>query len=168
MPSTLEQMWSRTLKKIEQSHYFNDQDFKAWISKTTLFRIENNIAYIAYRSSITKAIMEQQLSLFESTLSEELPEPVKIRLVEQKEMEQMLPEVAVQQKTNTLLANKFNPTYTFENFIEGNSNQERRIISCVQSIDAVRQLRPGKNPPSSRGRQLSGSRASGEKSHLYV
>lgn len=136
MPSTLEQRWSRTLKKIEQSHYFNDQDFKAWISKTTLFRIENNIAYIAYRSSITKAIMEQQLSLFESTLSEELPEPVKIRLVEQKEMEQMLPEVAVQQKTNTLLANKFNPTYTFENFIEGNSNQEA-YAACFAACNAV-------------------------------
>lgn len=136
MPATFDRMWEKSLEKIYNSHYFNDQDFKSWISKTTLFKIENNIAYIAYKSSITKAIMEQKLSLFETTLQEEYGSPIKIHLIEQKEMEQMIPEVVVQQKTNILLENKFNPTYTFENFIEGNSNQEA-YAACFAACNQI-------------------------------
>lgn len=136
MPANFDRMWENVLKKIHSSHYFNDQDFQAWIYKTTLFKIENDIAYIAYRSSITKAIMERQLAIFESTLSEEWSSPVRIHLIEYKEMEQMMPEVIVQQRTNTLLENKFNPTYTFENFIEGNSNQEA-YAACFAACNQI-------------------------------
>lgn len=136
MASNLEIVWDEVLKKIQKAHYFSDQDFKAWINKTTLFKIENNMAYIAYRSSITKAIVERQLSLFESTLSEEWGADVKISMIEYKEMEQMMPEVVVERRTNTLLENKFNNTYTFENFIEGNSNKEA-YAACFAACNQI-------------------------------
>lgn len=134
MATTLEMLWDSVLKKIHEAQYFDEQDFQVWIQKTTLFKIENDSAYVAYRSSITKAIMERQLALFEATLSEEWGNPVSLILIEQKEMEQMMPEVVVEQRTNTLLENKFNPNYTFENFIEGSSNKEA-YAACFASCN---------------------------------
>lgn len=59
-------------KKYKKSNYFDSHTFNSWISKTTLFKIEDNIAYVAYRSTITFSILKKQKEkeLFESTLSE--------------------------------------------------------------------------------------------------
>lgn len=61
-------------------------------------------------------------------------QPSFIDLDRTKEMEQMMPEVVVEQRTNTLLENKFNPNYTFENFIEGSSNKEA-YAACFASCN---------------------------------
>ena len=65
-------IWNETLQKIQESNYFDSHTFNSWISKTTLFKIEDNIAYVAYRSTITFSILKKQKEkeLFESTLSE--------------------------------------------------------------------------------------------------
>ena len=39
-------IWNETLQKIQESNYFDSHTFNSWISKTTLFKIEDNIAYI--------------------------------------------------------------------------------------------------------------------------
>ena len=38
-------IWNETLQKIQESNYFDTHTFNSWISKTTLFKIEDNIAY---------------------------------------------------------------------------------------------------------------------------
>ena len=52
-------IWSETLQKIKDSEFFDVQTFNSWISKTTLFKIEDNIAYVAYRSTITFSILKR-------------------------------------------------------------------------------------------------------------
>ena len=53
-------IWNETLQKIQESNYFDTHTFNSWISKTTLFKIEDNIAYVAYRSTITFSILKKQ------------------------------------------------------------------------------------------------------------
>ena len=65
---------------------------------------------------------QKEKELFESTLSEVWGDTLTIQFIHQREMEKMMPEEVVKQRTNILLENKFNPSYTFENFVEGNSN----------------------------------------------
>ena len=131
-------IWNETLQKIQESNYFDSHTFNSWISKTTLFKIEDNIAYVAYRSTITFSILKKQKEkeLFESTLSEVWGDTLTIQFIHQKEMEKMMPEEVVKQRTNVLLENKFNPSYTFENFVEGNSNAEAYaacLACCTQT-----------------------------------
>ena len=131
-------IWNETLQKIQESNYFDSHTFNSWISKTTLFKIEDNIAYVAYRSTITFSILKKQKEkeLFESTLSEVWGDTLTIQYIHQKEMEKMMPEEVVKQRTNVLLENKFNPSYTFENFVEGSSNAEAYaacLACCTQT-----------------------------------
>ena len=53
-------IWNETLKKIQESNYFDSHTFNSWISKTTLFKIEDDIAFVAYRSTITFSILKKQ------------------------------------------------------------------------------------------------------------
>ena len=49
-----ETLWKETLEAIKNN--FNPDTF-SWICKTSLFRIEDGMAYVSYRSVITKNIM---------------------------------------------------------------------------------------------------------------
>ena len=131
-------IWKDTLKAIEQSNYFPSDTFHAWIMKTSLFKIEDDKAYVVYFTVITYNILKQQKEkeLFESTLSEIYGAPLKIQFVSQKEKERLIPEILVEKRTKKLMNVHFNPAYTFENFIEGNSNNEAYsacVACCVQN-----------------------------------
>lgn len=129
-------IWKETLNQIEQSHYFEEDTFKNWIRKTTLFKIDDNQAIVSYRSKITFNIVNSEKEIFEQELSSVWGNPVTIQLLEFREVEKMMPEEIVQQRTVQLLKTEFNPDYTFENFVEGKSNQEAYaacLSSCTQS-----------------------------------
>ena len=129
-----DEIWQEVLTQIKNSTYFDPTTF-VWIEKTTLFRVDSDTAYVAYRSAITKVIMEKSEDLFNETLSELWGSPLRILPVKYEEMQKMMPEVVVEQRTNTLLENKFNPSYTFENFVEGGSNAEAYaacLSTCTQ------------------------------------
>lgn len=129
-------IWKEVLDKIEESQYFSEDTFKNWIRKTNLFKIENQIAYVSYRSKITFSLISKEKQLFEETLNFIWGEPVSIQFMEFREMQKLMPEEIVQQRTVELLKAEFNPDYTFENFVEGKSNQEAYaacLASCTQS-----------------------------------
>lgn len=132
---SFDEIWQEVLNRIKKSNYF-DADTFVWIEKTTLFKIDANTAYVAYRSAITKVVMEKAADLFNETISELWGSELTIFPVKYEEMQQMMPEVVVEERTNTLLENKFNPAYTFENFIEGGSNEEAYaacLSTCTQT-----------------------------------
>ncbi|MCF0260005.1 MAG: chromosomal replication initiator protein DnaA [Erysipelotrichaceae bacterium] len=123
MSSTFSELWNQTLNAIEKSRFF-EPDIFSWVKKTTLFKIEDSQAYLAYRSIITFNLLKENLELFEDTLSELWGTSLQLRLIPQKEMEDLMPEVVVEQRTNKLLEYRFNDSYTFDSFVEGSSNQE--------------------------------------------
>ena len=118
---SFESIWNETLEKIQEIHFFSDDTFKNWVRKTTLFKIEDNIAYVAYRSVIVKDIVTapRAQELMEHTLSAVWGYDVKIEFLEYNDMEKMMPEEIVQQRTTQSIQTEFNPNYTFDNFIEG-------------------------------------------------
>jgi chromosomal replication initiator protein len=128
------EIWQRTLDLIEESGRIDQQTMKNWLRKTTLFKIEGQDAFIAYQSVITLQMLNSQKGLFASTLGEIIGLEPNLHFIEQKEMEKMLPEVRVETKTNQLLENKFNEAYTFDSFVEGNSNREA-YASCLQACN---------------------------------
>ena len=123
--SSYEVIWKQVLDQVEQSNFFTEDTLR-WIKNTTLFKIENSIAYISYRSMVTKTILnkEETKNMITSVLSEVWGSDVTIQLIQYKDMEKLMPEEEIQQRTNQLLKCTFNEEYTFENFVEGKSNQE--------------------------------------------
>lgn len=131
--SSYEVIWKQVLDQVEQSNFFTEDTLR-WIKNTTLFKIENSIAYISYRSMVTKTILnkEETKNMITSILSEVWGSDVTIQLIQYKDMEKLMPEEEIQQRTNQLLKCTFNEEYTFENFVEGKSNQEAyaACLSC--------------------------------------
>lgn len=129
-------IWKEALEQIEKSKYFSEDTFNNWIRKTTLFKIDNDQAYVSYRSKITYNIVNREKQIFEQELSSVWGENLSIQFIEFREMEKMMPEEIVQQRTVQLLQASFNPEYTFENYVEGKSNQEAYaacLASCTQT-----------------------------------
>ena len=129
-----ESIWNETLEKVQQTHFFSDDSFQNWVRKTNLFKIEDSLAYVAYRSVVTKKLISEPKAqeLLEKTLSEVWGYEVNIEFLEFRDMEKMMPEEIVQQRTHQLIKTEFNPSYTFDNFIEGNSNSEA-YAACLNA-----------------------------------
>lgn len=121
--SQYETIWKDTLQAIQDN--FDKDTFTSWIKKTSLFRIEDGVAYVSYRSVITYGILSkpETKALFEEYLSKEWGEPVTIQLLHYREVEKMMPEEIVQRRTKDLIKTEFNKDYTFESFVQGKSNQ---------------------------------------------
>ncbi len=135
MPDSMyDSLWKDTLDAVKISGYFPEDTFQSWVVKTSLFKIDESTAYVAYHTLITQRIISKPevQELFEDTLSELYGAQLKIQYISQKEKEHMMPEVAVQERTQKLLKTQFHPLYTFENFVEGNSNAEAyaACLSC--------------------------------------
>lgn len=123
MNPSYDKIWSQVLDAVMAAGVFEQNTF-SWLKKTSLFRIDENEAYIAFRSIISYNLLNNNKELFADTLSELWGTALDLVFVNHKDMEQMMPEVVVQERTNTLLDCKFNENYTFESFVEGSSNAE--------------------------------------------
>ncbi len=128
MDSSINQYWDQTLSMIRTSQYF-DESTLTWISKTSLFKIENGKAYLTYRNIIASNLIKDNLSLFEDTLSQIWGSTLQIELISQREMEQMMPDEALKIRTNKLVDRPFDKAYTFDSFVSGPSNQEA-LAAC--------------------------------------
>lgn len=131
-------IWKETLNKIEESHFFDDDTFRNWIRKTNLFKIDDQFAYVSYRSMITKNIVTQKdaKELMEHVLADVWGYRIPIQFLEYHEAQKLQPEIDIEYRTSHIIDAKLNPDYTFENFVEGKSNQEAYaacLASCTQS-----------------------------------
>ncbi|WP_296240962.1 chromosomal replication initiator protein DnaA [uncultured Faecalicoccus sp.] len=133
-PHAYPDLWQRTLSLIQKSHYYDKETFDSWISKTELFKIDNGTAYIIYPTMITLNILNtsEGIQLIQSTLQEILNESVSVQFISKQDAKKLIPEVQLQTRTANLMKTDFNEDYTFENFIEGNSNAEAyaACLSC--------------------------------------
>lgn len=123
MNHSYDDLWKQTLDAIEAARIFEPDTF-SWLKKTKLFRIDDSEAYVAYRSIISFNLLNNNIELFADTLSELWGSSLSLIIVSNKEMETVMPEVVVEERTNTLLNTRFNENYTFESFVEGSSNAE--------------------------------------------
>ena len=133
-PQAYKEIWKQVLSDIQKAGYYDSETFDSWISKTELFKIEDGTAFIVYPTMITLNILktEQGISLLRSSLYEVLKEEVSIQFISKQDASKLIPEIKLQQRTQNLMRTDFNEEYTFENFIEGNSNAEAyaACLSC--------------------------------------
>ena len=133
-PQAYKEIWKQVLSDIQKAGYYDAETFDSWISKTDLFKIEDGTAFIVYPTMITLNILktEQGISLLRSSLYEVLKEEVSIQFISKQDASKLIPEIKLQHRTQNLMRTDFNEEYTFENFIEGNSNAEAyaACLSC--------------------------------------
>ena len=129
MEPDLKPLWSKTLQMLKESDTLAEGSM-TWIEKTTLFKIEKDEAYISFRTGIASDLIHEHQQIFEETLSEQWGAPLKIRLISQREMEEMMPKEIIRQKTDQVLGHKFDEAYTFDSFVRGPSNQEA-LAACM-------------------------------------
>lgn len=128
MDSSLKSNWIQTLDLINKSGHF-DSGTMTWIKKTSLFKIENQVAYISCQNIVAINLIRENLQLFEATLSEMVGSNVSIELITEKEMAQMMPDESLKQKAIQLISRGFDPGLTFDSFVRGPSNQEA-LAAC--------------------------------------
>ncbi len=136
--TSYEKLWNDVLNAIEVSQIFTEDIFTSWIKKTSLITIENQFAFVAYKTVITYNILKKVdvKELFESTLSELYGSSVTIQFIDQKDAGNYKMEpVSIQQEIE-LKQSDINEDYTFENFVQGNSNAEAyaACLACCNEI----------------------------------
>lgn len=129
---SLKVIWNETLSQIEETKHLQPETFELLKQKTTLFNIDNDVAYIAYYSIILKNILNKNKDFIDSILSEVCSQPMKCNFVKAKDMERLVPIEQIVKKTENMIKCRFNEDYTFDNFVEGNSNQEA-YAACLNS-----------------------------------
>lgn len=136
MNQNYELIWQQVLSGVEQTHFFPDDTFKNWVSKTNLFQIDGDIAYVGYRTVVFESILNQNpdsRTLFDDILSDVWGSQVTIQWSSYRQLQQAMPERDISQRAKSLIQPKFNPDYTFDNYIEGKSNQEA-YAACLASV----------------------------------
>lgn len=131
MDSANSENWRAVLALLRQSESFDEGTMK-WLESTSLFKIESGRAFVSYRSRIACSLLQEHQELFESTLGEVWGSPLKITLISQHEMEEMLPDEALRQKTSRIIGQGFDDAYTFDSFVQGPSNRE--ALSACRAV----------------------------------
>ncbi|MDO4465968.1 MAG: chromosomal replication initiator protein DnaA [Bacillota bacterium] len=141
---TYEEAWQQVLDTVSEAGIFKKDTMKNWISKTQLYKIEDSVAYVVYRTTIIKSLVAKAnaIPVFEEILSEIWGEEVTVVLKPYKEMEKLMPAQEVTRRTYKLLAPKINPEFTFENFVEGGSNKEAYAACLTCCYPNKRRINP--------------------------
>lgn len=123
MSQSNNELWDETLEILTTQGYLGLSAISC-LKKSSLFKIDNDTAYISYRANMAARVLDSFQTEIEGALSQVWGSPLTLQKLTQKEAETMMPEEKVRERTNKLLATSFNPSYTFESFVEGSSNQE--------------------------------------------
>ena len=136
--SSYNQLWKDVLNTVKETNYFSDDIYHSWIEKTELVTIDKGIAYVSYKTVITLHILnsENNKALFEDILSELNGSKVTIQFIDQKDVSNFTIEENRIEQSIDIKQSDINPEYTFENFVQGNSNAEA-YAACLQCCNEV-------------------------------
>ncbi|OCN03956.1 chromosomal replication initiator protein DnaA [Erysipelotrichaceae bacterium MTC7] len=122
--STYQQCWHQILHNIQENKIFDQTVFHSYVSNSLLYDIHDGIATIEVPFITTKRFFEQNIQVFNELLSTELDQQISAQVLLEKELStrkrsEQPKETFVFENGNKILEN-----YTFENFIQGQSNQQ--------------------------------------------
>lgn len=123
MSQSNNEIWAETLEILKDQNTLGLSSLSG-LRTASLFKIADDTAYISYRSNMAARVLDAYHTEIEGAISQVYGTPLTISKLTQKEAENLTPEVVVKERTNKLLATSFNPSYTFDSFVEGASNQE--------------------------------------------
>lgn len=118
----LDALWSKILENIKKEKVFDDSVYSSYIENSKLKSIDNNIALIEVPWRVNYLYINENKEIFNNLISNMLGTDIKCNV----EIKQ---ETKVLNKTHDdsflkELGDKINKDYTFDNFIQGLSNQQ--------------------------------------------
>lgn len=120
--SDLNTIWSTLLSTIEEKNIFDKPIFHSYIKNSYLYELNDDFAIIEVPYLTNRNFFNQNINEFEDILSSILDKEVKCQVI--------LPNELTQNKEQTASShifkygNKILDLYTFDNFIQGMSNQQ--------------------------------------------
>ena len=151
MDQNYEDLWTSTLDLLEKSQYFSSEDM-SWVYRSSLFYVQDDQAYVCYQTSITRSLLKDHQETIEDTLSDVWGQPLHVEFFSLRDKKQLMDSglmttpaatQTVKKEPNPLLTYSFNPSYTFDSFVEGSSNNAA-YAACVAA--ATRNTLGSMNP----------------------
>lgn len=129
----LNSIWKETIKKVQASGKISETVIPYFDSKLT--SLDNNTASVLVPAFINLSIMNQNLELLESCLSEVMQEEYKIVLAEKEEVVQTISN----NNQSNFVPRQIDPNQTFSNFVVGRSNSQAHIaaLTCATNLGAI-------------------------------
>ncbi|MDR1794905.1 MAG: chromosomal replication initiator protein DnaA [Erysipelotrichaceae bacterium] len=134
-PFNLKNIWTEVLNQIRSGDYFDDVVYRTYFSESTLYEVgPDNRATIVVPTKMAKLVFESEISHVNDCLSQILQQPVECEVVFDKEGISKTPTFPIQ-KEEIISEDNVLPSYTFENFIVGNSNRESHSAALACAIN---------------------------------
>ena len=133
-----QELWNSTLQIIKDSNTYDDAIFNTYIKPTRLFRINDDVALISVPNKISSSIFSGSLDIWRSAFAQTAGGDYTLQVILNKDVEKMVPQQVMRQRTDTLFEDHFNKLYTFDNFVVGKNNREAYAasIACCNYPDS--------------------------------
>ena len=133
----LNEKWSEIMKIIADSGKVPESVLTYYQSK--LISLSNDEALISVPTFINYTIMTQNLGLIEDAVEEVFAKRLKVRIVQQEELNNNLTSLPTDSFKNDFLSRKIDPNQTFANFVVGRSNAQAQIaaMTCASNLGIV-------------------------------
>ena len=126
-----QELWNSTLQIIKDSNTYDDAIFNTYIKPTRLFRINDDVALISVPNKISSSIFSGSLDIWRSAFAQTAGGDYTLQVILNKDVEKMVPQQVMRQRTDTLFEDHFNKLYTFDNFVVGKNNREAYAASIA-------------------------------------
>lgn len=134
MSDNLSNIWNSCLNLIKSNKEFDNLIYENFLADSTLYKIDNNIAYILVRDLISVHTLssDNNLKIIETYLNEITQTNFKIKIISslsEEDSVELFDSNSEVQESN-LISN-----FTFDNFVVGNSNKESYQASLAVASD---------------------------------
>ncbi len=121
--------------KNELSDIFSSTTMSLWFEQLSLFSLDERQAVLLAPSDFKKNILEKKyISVLRDKLCGVLGFDIEVKIISAESEESLRPEPNTEEGTEEDISaykQRFNPTYTFENFVVGKSNELAQVTSLA-------------------------------------
>lgn len=128
-------MTNEELKQIklyvleELAKIYTSTSMNLWLKPMRVVSIEGTTVTVSFPQSKKSFVESTYYEAIRSKFSEVIGMPVELKIISDEEEAELLPEL--EQKVDSAYKMRFNPEYTFENFVVGKSNQLAQSASLA-------------------------------------
>jgi chromosomal replication initiator protein DnaA len=134
MSVSLKQIWASTLNAIQKENFFDDVVYNTYFSTSSLQEFDDTHAIISVPTNIQKFVLLEYVDCIADTLERTAGKRVAVDVLFEGEIPKIneflfSPESTVIEMKDTILS-----TYTFDNFVVGDSNKESHAAALACSM----------------------------------
>ncbi len=137
--SHYDEVWQKTLELVKSSEEFDLTIFNTWIKESSLIDINADIATVVVPYKINKTVFDDNISVFNNSISEALSTSTQCHIILKDEVEAVLNSPKV---NPIIFEDKISKNYTFDNFVVGQSNRECHAAALTCAYNPGRFYNP--------------------------